>query len=848
MLALTDPRFSRSLLLSALALGLWGCAQTTQDGAASNPRQPRDAFTAVASNPEIKESSDCASNSLLKGVKKETSSKRVKTGQRASFFDSNVIGKRASLQNPRVNGPFLELSVNVQGEFEEFEGAITQTFAETKFEASPGTALIGHTLTAGILLMLSPVNSLQHAFGCTDIKMTESGIYREDARATGATQWSAIQDDFDFDLEVEAFGVKKRWRTSGDNRGPLRVDFTKELLDHVGSPIQPIRITCFNCNARQARDQAGVQASAPTPVTVSTQADFSVHLAAVARQKREDEERVAAARAAALARAEAEARKRLTGSLDSALLRALPWKERLDRAVHLELRRWMGPPDGDLQEIAPPVYPAALSLRQETWETNEEFERRVNAARAERGRIIDRIQAEYRARVEERNKRVADYNSLRQEREPKLAEYRRFLIMAGLNHLSPSVMFSDAALDQQSGALTLSAQVDSLGRQNFSFFGTNQIFRRAVLSNAAAVRARPHFQVNQAGEISLQALTVEAGGTSARGEPSSGSASPVQLASVTIASAPAPMIAQQSAVTVDRNQVEQILYREENENLRKRLEDQRRQQEQALARAEARAAAEIARIRAEADAERKKLAQTRPMQNLAAVQEAHALVIGNSAYPGNNRLANPVNDAAAISAQLRSLGFKVTEISNASREQMVRGLSEFNKSAARADLTLLFYAGHGVQIQGVNYMVPVDMSLTDPSQVTLQAVSLTQVVEQYLPGKTKLVFLDACRDNPLMSAGLRGVSKGLAPIAVSEGTLIAYATKDGQTAEDGVGQPNSPFTAALLEHLADPEDIGIILRTVRSKVMQRTNNRQQPWEYGSLTGGALVLSSIKSQN
>jgi uncharacterized caspase-like protein len=83
---------------------------------------------------------------------------------------------------------------------------------------------------------------------------------------------------------------------------------------------------------------------------------------------------------------------------------------------------------------------------------------------------------------------------------------------------------------------------------------------------------------------------------------------------------------------------------------------------------------------------------------------------------------------------------------------------------------------------------------------------------------------------------------------VSEGTLIAYATKDGQTAEDGVGQPNSPFTAALLEHLADPEDIGIILRTVRSKVMQRTNNRQQPWEYGSLTGGALVLSSIKSQN
>lgn len=117
--------------------------------------------------------------------------------------------------------------------------------------------------------------------------------------------------------------------------------------------------------------------------------------------------------------------------------------------------------------------------------------------------------------------------------------------------------------------------------------------------------------------------------------------------------------------------------------------------------------------------------------------------------------------------------------------------------------------------------------------------------EQYLPGKTKLVFLDACRDNPLMASGSRGIAKGLAPISVSEGTLIAYATKDGQTAEDGTGQANSPFTAALLEHLADPDDIAVVLRTVRSKVMQRTNNRQQPWEYGSLTGGALVLSAIR---
>ena len=90
-----------------------------------------------------------------------------------------------------------------------------------------------------------------------------------------------------------------------------------------------------------------------------------------------------------------------------------------------------------------------------------------------------------------------------------------------------------------------------------------------------------------------------------------------------------------------------------------------------------------------------------------------------------------------------------------------------------------------------------------------------------------------------------GINQGLAPINVSEGTLISYATKDGQTADDGVGQVNSPYTTALLEHLGDPDDIAVVLRTVRAKVMQRTNNRQQPWEYGSLTGGALVLSTIK---
>jgi uncharacterized caspase-like protein len=279
--------------------------------------------------------------------------------------------------------------------------------------------------------------------------------------------------------------------------------------------------------------------------------------------------------------------------------------------------------------------------------------------------------------------------------------------------------------------------------------------------------------------------------------------------------------------------------------LRKRLEEQRRQQEEAVAAAEARANQEAARLRAEAEALRKQLASGAPVITNAIGLDAHALVIGNSAYPGSGRLPNPVNDAKAMSAKLRALGFTVTEVTNTNRNQMVKALADFNKTAASADLSLIFYAGHGVQISGVNYMIPVDLNMNDPTQATLQSVSLNSVVEQYMPGKAKLVFLDACRDNPLMTTAMRGMSRGLAPINAAEGTLIAYATKDGQTAEDGSGS-NSPFTTALLEHLDEPQDIAVVLRKVREKVVSRTNGRQQPWEYGSLTGGALVLSAIKS--
>ena len=312
---------------------------------------------------------------------------------------------------------------------------------------------------------------------------------------------------------------------------------------------------------------------------------------------------------------------------------------------------------------------------------------------------------------------------------------------------------------------------------------------------------------------------------------------------------------QQQASSV--NQTFPIVALQPNNSERDRLtaevdtERKKRQElEQQLA-----AAKERERITSELDLERKKRQELEvqlasavlptPPQTIVQRRTAHALVIGNGAYPGSGRLDNPVNDANAISQKLRSMGFTVTTVTDANRQKLVQSMAQFRRTAASADISLLYYAGHGVQIFGTNYILPTDVDQTDPAQATIQGVSLNSVVENFLPGKTKLVFLDACRDNALQRTNDRSVSKGLAPISAAEGTLISYATKDGQTAADGAGSKNSPFTQALLEHLNDPQDIAVVLRKVRERVMKITGGKQQPWEYGSLTGGELVLSAIK---
>lgn len=226
-------------------------------------------------------------------------------------------------------------------------------------------------------------------------------------------------------------------------------------------------------------------------------------------------------------------------------------------------------------------------------------------------------------------------------------------------------------------------------------------------------------------------------------------------------------------------------------------------------------------------------------------QKIHALVIGNGAY-GTARLPNPRNDATAIAERFRAFGFEVTLVLDADRTQLVKALTQFGTQARGADVGIVFYAGHGIQVGGANYLIPVDLDLSGQREVSisLEAVSLDSILNEHLPGRSKLVFLDACRDNPLARsmAYARGAATGLAPVQASSGTLISYATRDGGTAADGSGR-NSPYTSALLAHLDAPDDIALVLRRVRRQVLESTRGRQEPWEYGSLVGDALVLSN-----
>jgi uncharacterized caspase-like protein len=219
-----------------------------------------------------------------------------------------------------------------------------------------------------------------------------------------------------------------------------------------------------------------------------------------------------------------------------------------------------------------------------------------------------------------------------------------------------------------------------------------------------------------------------------------------------------------------------------------------------------------------------------------------ALVIGNSAYQNTAPLRNPRSDAEDMTAALKRLGFEVIAGYDLDDRGMSQKVRDFARSLDGAETALFFYAGHGMQAKGQNYLLPINASLKTESDLDFETVALDLVMKQMQRSvKVSLIFLDACRDNPLtrsLAGGSRSaaVGTGLARIEEAAGTMIAFSTQPGNVALDGSGR-NSPFTKALLKNIdAAGATIGDTMIEVRKQVIAETNEKQVPWESSSLTG------------
>jgi len=226
-----------------------------------------------------------------------------------------------------------------------------------------------------------------------------------------------------------------------------------------------------------------------------------------------------------------------------------------------------------------------------------------------------------------------------------------------------------------------------------------------------------------------------------------------------------------------------------------------------------------------------------------------AFVVGNGAYKNVAQLPNPPIDAKAMAATLRNVGFEVIEGSNLTRDTMTAKLLDFGKKAQGADIAVFYYAGHGIAISGTNYLLPVDADIKSEMDVKLgAAINVDVTLDQTMgDAKVKLVFLDACRDNPF-AAKIKAnttrsvaVGQGLAEMKSGEGTLIAFATGPGQTALDGQEGTNSPFTRALIAHITEPGvEIQQAMTEVRAQVSDETSKGQLPWGHTNLTGSVYL--------
>jgi hypothetical protein len=226
-----------------------------------------------------------------------------------------------------------------------------------------------------------------------------------------------------------------------------------------------------------------------------------------------------------------------------------------------------------------------------------------------------------------------------------------------------------------------------------------------------------------------------------------------------------------------------------------------------------------------------------------------ALVIGNADYANMPKLLNPANDAKLIASNLELVGFKVTLATDQTQAQMKSAIARFSDDTEKAGagaIAIVYYAGHGVQIDGTNYLVPIDASANSATEVVIGAVSASDLLKalEFARAKVNVVILDACRDNPFKAAS-RGMSRGLARVDAPAGSIVAYSTAPGQVAQDG-STANSPYAEALAKHIATP---GLVLeevfRKVRIDVSLSSNGAQVPWEETSLTQEVMLAEKVE---
>jgi uncharacterized caspase-like protein len=232
-----------------------------------------------------------------------------------------------------------------------------------------------------------------------------------------------------------------------------------------------------------------------------------------------------------------------------------------------------------------------------------------------------------------------------------------------------------------------------------------------------------------------------------------------------------------------------------------------------------------------------------------------ALIVGNSSYQTVPQLPNPSRDATAVAKMFKDSGFDTVDLLiNVGNLEFKRAIRKFEAEADQADIAVVYYAGHGLEISGNNYLIPIDARLASDRDADDEAIPLERLVSSADGAKRlRLIILDACRDNPFektmkRTLATRAFSRGLAEVEPGTNTLVAFAAKAGSTALDGAGS-HSPFTEALLKHIAIAGlDVRFAFGRVRDEVGQATGKRQEPFLYGSLGGGNVPLVPGQNDN